>query len=123
MQDQEKRKLLARRTTFWLSQAEHHIQNRRFYLARRILESIHDPQAHLLLDDLNVIAPPLPNHSCPLCSCQEFTWHRTVSTHHLSLNTRTDFLEVDRKEVYSRVCASCSNVQLFLQIPDWVQLE
>lgn len=124
MQNEEKRKNVIRRTAFWLSQAENHIENRRFYLARRILEAIHDPQAHALLDDLNAIAPPLLDHVCPLCSGQEFTWHRTVSSYHLpAVTTRTDFLEVDRKEVYSRVCALCSNVQLFLQLPNWVQLE
>lgn len=116
---QPKRKIAARRTAFWLSQAEHHIQNRRFYLARRILEAVHDPDAYALLDDLNLIFPPPPDHSCPLCGCTEFTWHRTIS----SMGLKTDYLSVDRREAFSRVCASCSNVQLFLQLPGWAQLE
>lgn len=111
----------SRRAMFWLAQAEHHIQHRRFYLARRILQAVHDPNAHALLDDLNAIAPPIATHTCGVCGAQEFTWHRTVS--HISPTRQIEYLEVDTREVFSRVCASCSSIQLFLQLPDWATLE
>jgi hypothetical protein len=119
---QEKSKVQgSRRVGFWLAQAERHIEERRYYLARRILESLHDPEIHAMLDRLNAIAPPPSEHRCPVCNFQEFTWHRTVA--YTGMRDQRHYLEVNQQEVYSRVCISCGNIQMFVQLPDWAQVE
>jgi hypothetical protein len=101
-----------------LDQAASLIRARRFAEARQLLQGLKHPQAEAWLRRLDEAAGASSSPRCPLCASSDFTWAKVRIPVASSTGVlAADDLQLAGRPVYARICAACSNVQLFLSLP------